>query len=289
MTFLALRDVTAAGGVGNDRKRFDDGALRELAENIAAHGLAQPVTVRPVPCLDGERWELVAGERRYRAHLLLDAEGRCPRGGEVGRIEVNVREYDEREASAVMLAENMARADLGPLEEAGAYASRMKRYGLTPAEVAADAGVSTFRVNERVRLLSLTPEGRKLVESTEPGALPVGHAARLAVLDANRQALALAAWAESGGTISRSGWGELVGKLEAEQSQDAMFSDADFLRVESFVLDAAKKEPTTKALRRLLGQAVGALEAAGLAPELCAEIRETYAAGRGGRALPVPR
>ncbi len=297
MTFLPLDSVSPAGGTGNDRKTFAPEPLRELAENIAAHGLAQPVTVRPIfeawTLSDGTeptviRYEIVAGERRYRAHLLLAAEGRCPKGGQLGALEVNIREYSDREASAVMLAENLARADLKPLEEAEAYASRMALFGLTAAEVAAEAGTNTFRVNERLRLLKLTPEARKLVESTESGALPVGHAARMAVLDANRQALALAAWAESGGTIHRAGWGEIVGKLEAEQSQDSMFSDADFLRVAEFVASAGKKEPGTKALRRLLGQAVAALEGAGIAPELCDEIRQTYADSRGGRALPVP-
>lgn len=276
MTFLPLEAVSPAGGAGNDRKTFDPAALRELAENIAAHGLAQPVTVRAIPSLEGDRYEIVAGERRYRAHLLLASEGRCPRGGEVGSLECNVREYTDREASAVMLAENMARADLRPLEEASAYRSRMDAYGLSAAEVAEEAGVSTFRVNERLRLLDLTPEARKLVESTEAGALPIGHAARMSTLDPNRQALALAAWAESGGTISRAGWGEIVGKLQSEQDSDAMFSDADFLRTEEFVLSAAKKEPSTKALRRHLQAAVRALEAAGLETELCDDIRATW-------------
>ncbi len=277
MTYLPLDSVSPAGGAGNDRKTFAPEPLRELAENIAAHGLAQPVTVRPVSAgLDGDRFEIVAGERRYRAHLLLASEGRSPRGGQVGMLEVNVRDYSDREASAVMLAENLARADLKPLEEASAYASRMELFGLTAAEVATEAGTNTFRVNERLRLLSLTPEARKLVESTESGALPVGHAARMAVLDANRQALALAAWAESGGTIHRAGWGEIVGRLEAEQSQDAMFSDADFLRVAEFVASAEKREPSTKALRRHLQAAVRALEAAGLEPDLCDDIRATW-------------
>lgn len=281
-SFLPLESITAGA---NDRKRFDPAELRELAENIAANGLAQPVTVRPV----GDAWEIVAGERRYRAHQLLASEGRFPLGGQAGCVECNVRAYSDSEASAIMLAENVARADLRPLEEAEGYASRMAAFGLEAADVARWAGVSTFRVSERLKLLRLVPEARKLVESSEAGALPVGHAARMADLDANRQALALAAWCESGGTISKAGWGEIVGKLQAEQDQDAMFSDADFLRTEEFVLSAAKREPSTKELRRLLGQAVAALESVGAAPVLCAEIRATYAAARGGRALPVPR
>ncbi len=282
MSFLPLESITAGS---NDRKVFPEAEIRELAESIAAHGLAQPVTVRPVfeewTLSDGTtptviRYEIVAGERRYRAHQLLASEGRCALGGQVGQVECNVREYDDARASAIMLAENLARADLKPLEEAEGYRSRMDAFGIDAATVAGWAGVSTFRVNERLRLLKLTHEARALVESTEDGALPVGHAARMSALDHNRQALALAMWAESGGRISRAGWGEIVGKLQAEQDQDSMFSDADFLRVEEFVLDAAKKEPSTKALRRHLHAAVRALEAAGLEQDLCEDIRATW-------------
>lgn len=282
MTYLPLERVTAGS---NDRKTFPEAEIRELAESIAAHGLAQPVTVRPVPSLTGDAVEIVAGERRYRAHLLLFQEGRAPLGGVLGSVECNVREYSDREASAIMLAENLARADLKPLDEAAGYRSRMDAYQLTAAEVAAWAGTNTFRVTERLRLLALTPEARKLVESTESGALPIGHASRMADLDSNRQALALAMWAESGGTISKAGWGEIVGKLHAEQSAESMFDDAQFLQVGEYVASAAKKEPSTKMLRRHLAAAVRAMEAAGIEPELCRTIRADYAASRGGRQL----
>lgn len=272
-SFLPLESVSPGA---NDRKVFPECEIRELAESIAAHGLAQPVTVRPVASLTGDAWEIVAGERRYRAHLMLAAEGRCPAGGTAGLVECNVREYSDREASAIMLAENLARADLKPLEEAEGYRSRMERFGIDAAAVADMAGVGTYRVTERLKLLRLTPEARKLVESTEPGALPVGHASRMADLDANRQALALAAWAESGGTIHRAGWGEIVGKLQSEQDQDAMFSADSFLQVADMVSSAAKREPSTKALRRHLQHAVREMERAGIAPELCAEIRATW-------------
>lgn len=274
-SFLPLESVSPGS---NDRKVFPEAEIRELAESIAAHGLAQPVTVRPVASLTGEAWEIVAGERRYRAHLMLAAEGRFPAGGTAGHVECNVRDYSDREASAIMLAENLARADLKPLEEAEGYRSRMERFGIDAAAVAEMAGVGTYRVSERLKLLRLTPEARKLVESTEAGALPVGHASRMADLDANRQALALAAWAESGGTISRAGWGEIVGKLQAEQDQDSMFSADSFLQVAEMVAGAAKREPSTKALRRHLQCAVREMEAVGIAPELCAEIRATWSA-----------
>lgn len=274
-SFLPLDSVSPGT---NDRTIFPESEIRELAESIAAHGLAQPVTVRPVATLAGEAFEIVAGERRYRAHVMLATEGRFPAGGRLGMIECNVREYSDREASAIMLCENLSRADLKPLDEAEGYASRMARFGIDAAEVAAMAGVGTYRVTERLQLLKLTPEARKLVESTEAGALPIGHAARLGSLDANRQALALAAWAESGGTIHRAGWGEIVGRLKAEQDQECMFSADAFLQVADMVSSAAKREPSTKALRRHLQHAVREMESAGIAPELCAEIRATWSA-----------
>lgn len=273
MTYLPLGSITAGA---NDRKVFPESEIRELAKSIAAHGLAQPVTVRPVATLEGDAYEIVAGERRYRAHVMLAADGRFPRGGQAGAVECNVRDYSDREASAIMLAENLARADLRPFDEAAGYACRMERFGITAAEVAAWAGVGTYRVTERLQLLKLTPEARKLVESSEAGALPVGHAARLGDLDANRQALCLAAWAESGGTIHRAGWLDMVGKLKAEQDQESMFDAESFLRVADMVAGAAKREPSTKALRRHLQQAVREMERAGIAPELCAEIRSTW-------------
>lgn len=141
-TYLPLESVSAGR---NDRKVFGEAEVRELAESIAAHGLAQPVTVRPV----GDRWEIVAGERRYRAHVMLAGEGRIPARGQAGSVECNVREYTDLEASAVMLAENLARVDLKPLDEAEGYASRMARFGIGVGEVAAMAGVGSYRVTER--------------------------------------------------------------------------------------------------------------------------------------------
>lgn len=267
-SFLPLESIAAGS---NDRKVFPEAEIRELAESIAAHGLAQPVTVRPA----GQEWEIVAGERRYRAHLLLTSEGRTAADGEMGMLECNVRSYSDREASAIMLAENLARADLRPLEEAEGYASRMDEFGLSAAEVAEWAGVGTFRVTERLRLLKLSAEARALVD-VKAGGLPVGHATRMADLDHNRQALMLAAWSESGGTISKAGWSALVADRQAEQDQDSMFSADQFLQTESYVAAAAKKSPSTKALRRHLQRAVRALEAAGLEPDLCADIRATW-------------
>lgn len=164
-SFLPLESITRGD---NDRRTFPESEIRELAENIAAHGLAQPITVRPVSTLSGATHEIVAGECRYRAHVLLAAEDRSPLGGQAGQIECHVRDMSDREASAIMLCENLARHDIRPLDEAEGYASRIALYGLSPAEVAAWAGVGAYRVTERLKLLRLTPEARKLAEDHAP-------------------------------------------------------------------------------------------------------------------------
>src|SRR3990167_1299050 len=108
----------------NDRTVFNAEALDDLAASIRDNGLAQPITVRPVR---RGRYEIVAGERRFRAcaHLLGWTSVPCI-----------VRDMDDAQAAAVMLAENVARADLDPADEALAYQSRIERYGWMVDELA---------------------------------------------------------------------------------------------------------------------------------------------------------
>lgn len=166
-----------ASRAGNDRTVFDDNALRELADSIRENGLAQPITVRP---LAGEQYELVAGERRYRAHQLLG----------VPTIRAIVQPMSDEKAAAVMLAENTGRKDLDPMDEARAYDARMKRYGWDAKTVAERAGVSVQVVHNRVKLLSLRADIQHLVRT---GNVTVGYALILAEsdLDNNRQLIAL--------------------------------------------------------------------------------------------------
>ena len=100
----------------NDRQAFDQVALEELSESIRAHGLVQPITIRPMP--DGH-YQIVAGERRWRACKLLTWH----------EIPAIVRDLDDEAASAIMLAENIGRKDLNPIEEANAYHRRMDQFG----------------------------------------------------------------------------------------------------------------------------------------------------------------
>jgi ParB family chromosome partitioning protein len=174
VTRIALADVVAGT---NDRTVFKADDLADLAASIRERGLAQPITVRPVgPC----RYELVCGERRTRACRLLGWE----------TIPAIVREMDDETAAALMLAENVARADLDPLDEARAYRARIDAYGLTVAELAREAGVSEVRVQFRLKLLTLRDDLQAVVRT---GQLTLGYAQIVADsgLDANRQASAV--------------------------------------------------------------------------------------------------
>lgn len=250
-------DLIDAGA--NDRKTFDPTKLAELAASLNDIGLITPPVVRPV---DG-RFQLVCGERRTRAARLAGwTEMMC-----------DVRDLSDRDASAMMLSENTGRDDLTALDEARAYAERIARFGLNNAEVASWAGVSTFRVTMRLRLLDIVSEAQHLLSI---GQLPVSFAAALGVLDVNRQRFALNAWAESGGSLNQWAWTQLVNRLEGEQNAESMFAVDDFLQVQDYVIGARESQPSTKKLRSLLQAMVRACESAGVATDVTAEVRATW-------------
>ena len=198
----------------NDRKTFDFASLEELAASIQAHGLAQPITIRP---LDGNAaYQIVAGERRFRAiSTILGWEA----------VPAIVRELTDEQASAIMLAENTGRQDLNPIEEAFAYQARVDRFGWTLDHIAQVAGVSTDLVKRRLSLLKLVPEIRHLVANAH---LPVGHAEAMAGLDANRQHIALRVFRESRNGLPLSTFRHVVSQLLEEQSQDSLFDLGNF-------------------------------------------------------------
>ena len=211
----------------NDRTTFTESRLSGLAQSIRDNGLAQPITVRSIGV---DQYEIVAGERRYRAVLELGWE----------TIPAIVRVMTDREASAVMLAENVTRDDLNPIEEARAYDKRL-RAGWSVGDISQATGLSNQRIERRVSLLRLQEGIADLVAS---GHFPIGHAEMLTDLDANRQLIALRVFNASGKTMTRRNFASLVGKLEQEQNQDSLFS------LESFATAAAQD----MASRRLRGK-----------------------------------
>lgn len=141
------------------RRDFDEEALVALSESIAARGVLQPVVVRP---LAGGRFELVAGERRLRASKMAALES----------IPAVIRQADDWERLDLALAENMARVDLNPVEEARACAMLVDDLGLSKAEVGRRVGKSRVAVSNLIRLLELPDEALELVEA---GALSEAH------------------------------------------------------------------------------------------------------------------
>ena len=155
------------------RRRFREEALKELVESIREKGLLQPLLVRP----KGEGYELVAGERRYRAAL------------EAGLKEgpVLVRDLTDREALEIALVENLQREDLSPVEEAWGY-RRLLDMGLTQEEVAQRVGKARSTVANALRLLQLPEEALKALDE---GRITPGHARALLMLPEEERRWAL--------------------------------------------------------------------------------------------------
>ena len=145
------------------RKSFDQEKLEELADSIRQHGVIQPLTVRK---LSSGYYQIIAGERRWRAARLAGLQ-------EVPAI---VIEADDRKAAELAMIENLQREDLNPMEEAAGFQSLMENYHMTQEEAAQRVGKSRSAVANALRLLSLTPTVREMVEQ---GKLSAGHARAL--------------------------------------------------------------------------------------------------------------
>jgi ParB family chromosome partitioning protein len=141
------------------RRTFDHVRLAELAESIKVRGVLQPIVVRP---LAGGSFELIAGERRLRAAQMVELE----------TIPALVRDTDDWERLDLALAENMARVDLNPVEEARACAMLVDDLGLTKQEVGRRVGRSRVAISNLVRLLDLPEDALELIER---GDLSEGH------------------------------------------------------------------------------------------------------------------
>ncbi|MBL8535874.1 MAG: ParB/RepB/Spo0J family partition protein [Hyphomonadaceae bacterium] len=161
------------------RKHFDETELAELASSIRAHGVLQPILVRPIP---GGRYEIVAGERRWRA---------AQRAG-LHAIPAVVRELDEVEVLEIAIVENVQRTDLNPIEEAQGFQALIDRFGRTQQEIAEAVGKSRPHIANMLRLLSLPEDLRDMVRD---GRLSAGHA-RAILTAPDPRALALRALSE---------------------------------------------------------------------------------------------
>lgn len=153
------------------RTRMDADALQELADSIKAQGLVQPIVVRK---LNGGEYELIAGERRWRAAQLAGLHD----------IPAVVRDIPDQAAAAMSLIENIQREDLNALEEAGALRRLIDEFGLTHQQTAEAVGRSRVAVTNLLRLLELQPEVKALLDA---GQFEMGHARALLALQGAKQ------------------------------------------------------------------------------------------------------
>ena len=170
---LAVASITA--GKYQPRRHFDEDLLQELADSIKVQGVIEPIIVRGVA---GGRFELIAGERRWRASQLAG----------MSEIPALVRDIDDRAAIAIALVENIQREDLSPLEEAHSLARLIAEFKLTHQQAADAVGRSRAAVSNLLRLLELPEAIRKMLDE---GTLEMGHARALLPL-AEARAIALA-------------------------------------------------------------------------------------------------
>jgi ParB family chromosome partitioning protein len=198
---LALDLITP--NKGQPRRRFDEDKLQALAESVGDRGVIQPVIVRPKA---GGTFELVAGERRWRAAKLAGLE----------KMPALVQDHDDATTLEVALVENMARQDLNPVEEARAVAGLVEELGLTREAVGRKVGRSRVAISNLLRLLDLPDEALDLLEQ---GTLSEGHgrAILLAEDQVDRRRLARAA--------ADGGWSVRVTEDQARRANDAA-SDA---------------------------------------------------------------
>jgi ParB family transcriptional regulator, chromosome partitioning protein len=178
------------------RRRFDEEALASLAGSLGERGVLQPVLVRPKA---GGTYELIAGERRWRAARIAGLEA----------IPALVHEREDAEALELALIENMAREDLNPIEEARACAALVEELALTREQVARRVGRSRVAVSNLIRLLDLPDE---VIELLAQGTLSEGHGRALLLAEDHdaRRSLAREAVAE--------GWSVRTAEVRARQS-----------------------------------------------------------------------
>lgn len=152
------------------REMFDDNALQELSQSIREHGVIQPIIVRKV----GDKYEIIAGERRFRASQLAGKQ----------TIPALVRDIDDKEAAKIALLENLQRSNLTPIEEAKTYQTILKLDNITQDELAKNLGKSQSTIANKLRLLTLDEEVQTALLNSQ---ISERHARSLIGLDLNTQ------------------------------------------------------------------------------------------------------
>ena len=236
---LALSEMVA--GRYQPRTRMDEGALYELAESIKAQGIMQPILVRRLA--DGEhagRYEIIAGERRFRAAALAG----------LSEVPVLVRDVPDEAAAAMALIENMQREDLNPLEEALGLSRLVKEFGLTHEQAAQAVGRSRSAASNLLRLLNLAEPVQTMLMA---GDIDMGHARALLTLE--RAAQITAGHQIAVKKLSVREAEALVKKVGAEASlapqKPAKAKSRDILRVEEELSDLLMAQVEVRIKKRV--------------------------------------
>jgi ParB family chromosome partitioning protein len=169
-----LKIAQLQAGKYQPRTRMDEGSLYELAESIKSQGIMQPILVRPLTDAAGGGYEIIAGERRFRAAKLAGLD----------EVPVLVKEVPDEAAAVMALIENIQREDLNPLEEAQGLQRLVQEFHLTHEQAAQSVGRSRSAASNLLRLLNLTPPVQQMLMA---GDLDMGHARALLALDAGAQ------------------------------------------------------------------------------------------------------
>ena len=169
-----LRDIDVdlvQRGPWQPRTYFDEEALQELADSISTQGVVQPIVLRAI---EGGRYEIVAGERRWRASQLAGLD----------KVPAVIKHFDDQTAAAVSLIENIQRENLNPLEESTALLRLMSEFDLTHQEIADSVGRSRVSVSNLLRLQDLNPDVKELLSHRS---IEMGHARALLGVTGNAQ------------------------------------------------------------------------------------------------------
>ena len=209
------------------RRDMHEEALKDLADSIRQQGVVQPIVVRPV---GEDRYEIIAGERRWRAAQMAGLD----------KVPAVVRDVPDKTAIAMALIENIQRADLNPLEEAEAMQRLISEFEMTHQEASEAVGRSRAAVTNLLRLLEL---GREVQELVRGGALEMGHARALLALKGSTQTLAARQVVDRGLTVRD------TEKLVRKRLQEAG---------ETRAAPGRKTDPNVSRLERQLTEKLGA-------------------------------
>lgn len=214
------------------RTTIDQDALEELAASIKSKGILQPILIRPARDVNGE-FDVVAGERRYRAALLAGLD----------RIPAVIRDIDDREAAELALIENVQRVDLQPIERAIAYRNYIRNFQVSPDELALRLGESRASISNYMRLLNLPEE---ILQMIDHGELGMGHARALLGVTSTERRFAIARLAVRRNLSVRE-VEELASRAEREAAEEAL----------GLVAERAAAQRHVSEVERMLSRALG--------------------------------